>query len=201
MISVVGLGVGAADYLTPRARKLIDESDWIVGAERQLEAIEPYTAQTHLLDKKLADLVTWLIAQQTQKIVVLASGDPMLYGIGKYLSNQLGKDNVQLVSGISSLQYIFARVGLDMNDVYLTSSHGKLPDFDFMLQHKKVALVTDNNIGPYQIAQQILQRNLERTLIIGENLSYPNEQITQLVASDVVDRPYQMNVVVIVDER
>lgn len=201
MISVVGLGVGAADYLTPLARRLIDESDWIVGSDRQLAAIAPYAAQEHLLDKKLADVVTWLIAHQDQKIVVLASGDPMLYGIGKYLSTQLGRDKVNLVSGISSLQYIFARIGLDMNDVYLTSSHGKVPDFDFMLQHKKVALVTDDKIGPYQIAQQILQRNLQRTLIIGENLSYPDEQITLLPASEVVDKTYPMNVVVIVDER
>lgn len=201
MISVVGLGVGAAEYLTPLARRLIDEADYVVGSERQLMAIEPYSATAHLLDKKLADLVAWLTAHQPQNLVVLASGDPMLYGIGKYLSTQLGKDNVNIVSGISSLQYIFARVGLDMNDVYLTSSHGKVPDFDFMLQHKKVALVTDDKIGPYQIAQQITQRNLQRTVIIGENLSYPDEQITLLPASEVVDKTYQMNVVVIVDER
>lgn len=70
-----------------------------------------------------------------------------------------------------------------------------------MLQHKKVALVTDDKIGPYQIAQQIINRGLQRTLVIGENLSYPNEQITIMPATEVLDQPYQMNVVVIIDER
>ena len=201
MISVVGLGPGSSDYLTPLASRLILECEWIVGAERQLAAVPHQHAQVHLLDRKLADLAIWLKAHQHEKVVVLASGDPMLYGIGKYIKGQMSAENVQIISGIGSMQYLFSRIALDMNDVYLTSSHGKTPDFDFMLQHQKVALVTDEKIGPYQIAQEIIQRGLQRTMIIGENLSYPNEQITILSASEVLDQPYQMNVVVIVDER
>lgn len=202
MIYVVGLGPGAIDYLTPLASDLIAHCDWIVGSERQLLAVRKHSARVHILDKKLTDLVNWLMEQQTtSNIVVLASGDPMLYGIAKYLNQQLGRDKVQVVSGISSMQYLFARIGLDMNDVYLTSSHGKTPDFDFVLQHNKVALVTDDKIGPYQIAQEILRRGLQRTVIIGENLSYPTEKITLLSADQVIDKTYLMNVVVIVNER
>lgn len=201
MINVVGLGPGSADYLVPLAKRLIDDCDWIVGAERQLAAVPHQHAKAHLLDKKLSDLIVWLKQHKHEKVVVLASGDPMLYGLGKYINQQMNSNEVQVVSGISSMQYLFSRIVLDMNDVYLTSSHGKTPDFDFMLQHKKVALVTDDKIGPYQIAQQIIKRGLQRTLVIGENLSYPNEQITIVSATDVLDQPYQMNVVVIIDER
>lgn len=201
MIYVVGLGPGSTDYLTPLASKLIAQCDWLVGSERQLLAVGKHAGREHKLDKKLTDLVNWLMEHQAANIVVLASGDPMLYGIAKYLNQQLGKDKVQVVSGISSMQYLFARIGLDMNDVYLTSSHGKTPDFDFVLQHNKVALVTDDKIGPYQIAQEIVQRGLQRTLIIGENLSYPDEQITLLPADQVIDKTYLMNVVVILNER
>lgn len=201
MISVVGLGPGAAEYLTPLARHLVNECDYIVGSTRQLAAITHHQAQVHLLDKKLSDLITWLVAHQSDNIVVLASGDPMLYGLGKYITQQLPQHTVQVVSGISSIQYMFSRIGVDMNDVYLTSSHGKQPDFDFMLQHHKVALVTDDKIGPYHIAQEITKRGLQRTVVIGENLSYPDEYITISQASEVVDRVYQMNVVVIIDER
>lgn len=200
MINVVGLGPGADDYLTSVASRLIGECDWLVGASRQLEAVKhKHNEHTkiHVLDKKLTDLVLWLKAHQDENIVVLASGDPMLYGIGKFLKNQLTNEKIRIATGVSSMQYLFSRIGLDMNDVYLTSSHGKTPDFDFMLQHSKVALVTDEKIGPYQIAQEILRRKLNRTVVIGENLSYPNEKITVLPASEIVDQIYQMNVVVI----
>ena len=201
MISVIGLGPGSADYLTPLARRLVDDCDYVVGAPRQLAAITPHKAKEHPLDKQLKDLVLWLKQHQTEKVVVLASGDPMLYGLGKYISQKMPTDIVQVVSGVSSVQYLFGRIGLDMNDVLLTSSHGKTPDFDFILEHHKVALVTDEKIGPYQIAQEIIKRDLERTMVIGENLSYPDERITISQASEVTDQMYQMNVVVIIDER
>jgi len=200
VINIVGIGPGSRDYLTPLGLQQIMQSDWLIGAERQLALFPDFTGQTRLLDSKLSDLIGWLQLNQPQVITVLASGDPMLYGIGKYLSRQLGNQQVNIVSGISAVQYLFSRIGLDMNDLYLTSSHGKTPDFDFIFQHKKVALVTDTVIGPYQIAQQIQQRHLTRTLIIGENLSYPNERISILQPEQVAEQ-YDLNVVVILDER
>ncbi len=65
-----------------------------------------------------------------------------------------------------------------MNDLYITSSHGKTPDFDYVLSHKKVCMVTDKIIGPKEICKQILDRNGEKTIVVGENLSYDNERIT-----------------------
>ncbi len=102
--------------------------------------------------------------------------------------------------GISAVQYLFARIGLDMNDLYLTSSHGKQPDFDFLFLHDKVALVTDKLIGPFQIAAALRERGLSHTLIIGENLSYPDERL-HVVQPDEVQTEYDMNVVVVLNER
>lgn len=61
-------------------------------------------------------------------------------------------------------------------------------------------MVTDREIGLFQIAQEIRRRGLNRNLVIGENLSYPNEQI-HLLKPDQVRQQYDMNVVVILNER
>lgn len=91
-----------------------------------------------------------------------------------------------------------------MNDIYLTSSHGRKPDFDWLLRHEKIAMVTDQMTGPYQIAQEILARGQQRCMVIGENLSQENEQIVCLNAEQVAQRGdinYGLNVVVILNER
>ncbi len=201
MIYVVGLGPGAAEYRTPLADKIIAQADWIVGSTRQLNLVSHQHAKIHILDRDLADLVKWLRIYHQENVVVLASGDPMLYGIGKLISKELKDLGVSIISGISSVQYLLAKIGLDMNDIYLTSTHGKQPDFDFLLQHKKVAFMTDNNIGPVQIAQEVRNRGLQRMMVIGEKLSCADEKITVLPADCVPQRVYQMNVVVIYDER
>lgn len=66
--------------------------------------------------------------------------------------------------------------------------------------YAKAAIVTDREIGPFQIAQEILQRGLKRSLVIGENLSYANEQIHQLQPEQRSNNN-DMNVVVILNER
>ena len=199
MINIVGIGPGLRDYLTPLGLQIIQNSDWLIGAERQLALFDDYQGNKRRLDSKLTDLAAWLKANQELRITVLASGDPMLYGIGKFLSEQMGRENINIVSGISAVQYLFSRIALDMNDLYLTSSHGKSPDFDFIFQHSKVALVTDDIIGPYQIAEHIIQRKIKRTLIIGENLSYPEERI-HILQPQQVAVSYDINVVVILNE-
>ncbi len=108
---------------------------------------------------------------------------------------------LNVVSGISSLQYIFSKIYVDMNDVYITSSHGKIPDFDYILSHKKVCMVTDSKIGPKQISREIIDRNLNKIIVVGENLSYDNEKITIAKPEEIIRMDnFDMNVVVILDE-
>ena len=108
---------------------------------------------------------------------------------------------MNIFSGISSLQYIFSRIFVDMNDVYITSSHGKVPDFDYILSHKKVCMVTDSKIGPHEISREIQKRNLNKTIVVGENLSYKDEKITIGKPEDILAvEKFDMNVVVILDE-
>ena len=201
MIYVIGIGPGLSNLLTPLATEKISKASVVIGSTRQLELVTDKNINKRLLDNKLSDLIVWLKENRDKNIAVLASGDPMLYGIGKLIKKELKDEEVLIVPGISSVQYLFSKLGLDMNDLYLTSTHGKEADFDFLLKHKKVSLMTDKHMGPFEIAQEIVKRNLNRTLIIGEMLSYPDEKITVLEAKDVLQLDYKMNVVVILDER
>ncbi|HHL2561258.1 TPA: cobalt-precorrin-7 (C(5))-methyltransferase [Yersinia enterocolitica] len=200
MITVVGIGPGDADYLTPAARRAIERAEVLVGGKRHLATLSGDSKESRLLDADLLGLLEWLDSNKHRAIVVLASGDPLLYGIGKLLAANFSAEELHIVPGISAIQYLCAKAALDMNDLFLTSSHGREPDFDWIFQHDKVAMVTDGIIGPRAIADALQQRGLSRTLIIGENLSQANERIYRLPAAQVAAR-YDMNVVVILNER
>ena len=199
MISVIGMGPGDARLRTQAAQALISQADILVGWARLLADFPDFQGEKRVLNADLDGVIHWLQSKTEQNIVVLASGDPLLFGIGKRIAEHLPKQSCEIISGISSIQYLFARVQLDMNDLYITSSHGKQPDFDFLFSMPKVAMVTDQLIGPRQIADALQARGLSRTLYIGENLSYPDERIHCLRPADVAPQ-YAMNVVVILDE-
>ena len=201
MINVIGLGPGNTDYITKLGEKLIQNSDVVIGGKRNLESIVDFEGEKIEISSNLKEIVEYINNNKHKQISVIASGDPLIYGIGRYLSKNIDKEDLNIVSGISSLQYIFSKVHIDMNDLYITSSHGKTPDFDYVLSHKKVCIVTDKIIGPKEICKQILDRNLEKTIVVGENLSYDNERITIGSPEDILNlEDFDMCVVVILDK-
>ena len=201
MINVIGLGPGNTDYITKLGEKLIETSDVVIGGKRNLESIKDFNGEKLELASNLKEIVEYINNNKHKQISVIASGDPLMYGIGRYLSKNIEKEDLNIVSGISSLQYVFSKVHIDMNDLYITSSHGKIPNFDYVLSHKKVCMVTDKIIGPKEICQQIIDRSLDKTVIVGENLSYDDEKITIGNPEDILNSDdFDMCVVVILDK-
>lgn len=202
MIYVVGLGPGDTDYLTVRGRQAMENSELLIGGKRNLEAFSEFKGEKYILGSNLAEMVQLIHSRMAyQNITVLASGDPLIYGIGKYLGTQFTAEELMIIPGISAIQYLFSKIPLDMNEVYITSSHGKTPDFDSLLAMKKVAMVTDDKVGPGEIAEEIIKRGLRKTLYIGENLSYETERVLTAAPEAVIGKKFAMNVVVIVDEK
>lgn len=201
MITVTGIGPGEVSLLLNRVLDEIEQSDIVIGSSRQLDIVPvTFTGLKKELPKKLQELEIFLQKEKDKKIVVLASGEPLLYGIGNWMMTRFEAKDIQIIPGISSMQYMFSQLKLSMNDTYFTSSHGKEPNYDLILSLSKVALVTDEKIGPYQLAEEIRHRGLKRTIFIGENLSYPNESIRKFDESNVPNEVFNMNVVVLLDE-
>ncbi|MCS3433973.1 cobalt-precorrin-7 (C(5))-methyltransferase [Klebsiella sp. BIGb0407] len=196
MIYVAGVGPGSEAYLTQRAVDVISGAEIVIGAKRHLDEFAGPTTKTRIIDADIDGLMSWIAEHLESHIVVLASGDPMFFGIGKRICETFAPEQVQIVPGISSVQYLCAQIGIDMNDIYLTSSHNRKPDFDWLLAHERIAMVTDSKIGPKEIAAEICQRGQNRMMVIGENLSGRNERITLLNAEEV-SGDYDMNVVLI----
>ena len=201
MLTVVGMGPAGVQLMTPLAKEAVQRADALVGGARHLAQFAEFTGERCALGANIAEVLAWIGERQGQNVVVLASGDPLFYGIGTRLIAHFGRDNVQVIPGVSAVQYLCARAGIDMNDMWLTSSHGREVDFDVLAEHRKVAMVTDKRCGPKAIAAALIARGKgHRWMVIGENLAQDDERIHWLPVS-AVDHDYEMNTVVILDER
>ncbi|HCC5837423.1 cobalt-precorrin-7 (C(5))-methyltransferase [Citrobacter farmeri] len=201
MLTVVGMGPAGLQLMTPAARAAVDEADVLVGGQRHLQQFPNFRGEQFALGANIPELLTWIEAHQDKQVVVLASGDPLFYGIGTRMVAHFGIAQVRIIPGISAVQYLCAQSGIDMNDMWLTSSHGRSVCFDTLAEHNKVAMVTDGQCGPREIAAQLVARGKgKRWMVIGENLAMENERIHWLRVSEV-HAEYEMNAVVILDER
>lgn len=200
MITVLGIGPGKQKFLINNYQDYLRKADIILGSKRQIELFQPYW-QKCFSWSSLQELKRILFSHLKQKIILLASGDPLIFGIGNWVIKNFGKEHVDIIPGISSIQYMFSRLGLSMNQVYLASSHGQKPDFNFLLKHQTIGMVTDNKFGPFEIAQEIKKYHQHRKIFVGERLSYPGEKISEYNENNIKNRIYKMNVVIITDER
>lgn len=147
MLTVVGMGPAGLQWLAPAAREAIAAAEALVGGSRHLRQFPNFAGERFALGADMPALLAWIEARTGRHVVVLASGDPLFYGIGTRLIAHFGRERVQVIPGISAVQYLCARAGIDMNDMWLTSSHGRAVSFDALAAHRKVAMVTDGRCG------------------------------------------------------
>jgi cobalamin biosynthesis protein CbiD len=170
------------------------------GRKRHLEQFPDFTGERRALDADIPGLIRWIAQRMHQRVVVLASGDPLFYGIGKRLVAEFGIEQVRIIPGISAVQYLCAKTGIDMNDIWLTSSHGRDVDFDALVRSPKTAMVTDARCGPGKLPQPWWRA--VRGALAGDWRKSGDEQRTHsLAAARDVHAQYEMNVVVILNER
>lgn len=123
MLTVVGMGPAGLQWLIPAAREAIAAAEALVGGSRHLQQFPDFAGERFALGADMPALLAWIEAHTGRRVVVLASGDPLFYGIGTRLIAHFGRERVQVIPGISAVQYLCARAGIDMNDMWLTSSH------------------------------------------------------------------------------
>ncbi|RBP41558.1 precorrin-6Y C5,15-methyltransferase (decarboxylating) [Garciella nitratireducens DSM 15102] len=203
-VKVLGMGPGDADYITPRVRKEIENSQVIIGGKRILDSLELEGKEVYYLKGNLQESLKKIQENAREKTVaVLVSGDTGFYSMLKVLKKYFDSEALEIFPGISSMQYMFSKIGHTWEDACLSSVHGRDVDIVKMVKnYPKVGLLTDLKWSPQSIAKELLRAGIKnRKMYIGENLSYNEEVILSGSLEEIAQRKgYQMSVVVILDE-
>ncbi|SUX73065.1 cobalt-precorrin-6Y C(5)-methyltransferase [Citrobacter freundii] len=110
MLTVVGMGPAGLHLMTPAAREAVATADVLIGGKRHLQQFPDFTGEQFVLGANILELLNWICAHQEQRVVVLASGDPLFYGIGTRMVAHFGIENVRIIPGISAVQYLVCAV-------------------------------------------------------------------------------------------
>ena len=150
-VDVIGLGM-SPDDLTPAHLRLIEAADLLVGGRRHLSSFKDRVPETHEVTADLKGLVAIIKNRCSRdRIVVLASGDPLYYGIGAYLVRSLGRDQVRIHPNITSVAAAFARLGEPWQDVRVVSLHGRRSEEQLeqaLRTADRLAVFTDPTVSP-----------------------------------------------------
>ncbi|GAA5508352.1 precorrin-6y C5,15-methyltransferase (decarboxylating) subunit CbiE [Novipirellula caenicola] len=201
-IHIVGIGDDGLDGLTGQARNLIDQATVLVGPTQLLEKVPASDAKRIVVGSNLEQLQQSIRDLGDQPAVVLAGGDPLFYGIARYLTETFGKDRFDVVPHVSSMQLAFARVKESWDDAYLTNLATQSLDrvVDNIRTAERVGIFTTEDISPSVVAEALLDRRIDYfTAYVCEDLGTPDETVTQGDLTSIRGQSFGvMNVMVLV---
>jgi len=212
-LHVIGLGVAQHVVLDAPALNALQSADLVFGSARQLETVASALKEDSLnanslkgrqqtellpklpeLERRLQQLLETRLNSDKRLpaplIVVLASGDPLFYGIGKWLAQRFSASDLHFYPAVSSVQAACHRASWSLQDVEVLSLHGRPVDKlrSALRAGQKIAILSDAQSSPDILAQICVDCGFgESTLLVCEAMGYAYEKVTKFKASELVD--------------
>lgn len=205
-INIVGVGPGSPDYVTPIARRTVQQADVVIGAQRSLNL---FTADIKgesivLTAKNLNDTLKRAAesVKNGKTVALLSTGDPGFSGLlhTALESNLFNIDEVNVVPGVSSIQACAARLNVSWDNARMFTFHeGKVSEDQkeklisaFQCGRTILLLPDARSFAPKDIASLLIQTGADKKtpVYICENITLENEKVTSSTLKKVSNQSF-----------
>ncbi|TGM86707.1 precorrin-6y C5,15-methyltransferase (decarboxylating) subunit CbiE [Leptospira licerasiae] len=192
-VTVIGIGDDGCVGLSSKAMGAVARARILAGGERHLDFFPQFDGERIIFKSdvvRTAEKIAELSAEHT--ICVLASGDPLFFGIGNLILKKVGKDHVEFIPAPSSVQNAFSKIGVKWDDSSFLSLHGRpIEGFITKLQSiSKIACLTDEVNSPSKIAKYLLDYSeMDWKAFVCENLGGKNEKVREFELETLANTP------------
>jgi len=200
--TVVGIGADGWSGLSEAARSAVTSADVLFGGQRQLDLVGDVTAtKTTWPSPLLAGLDELFASHAGQRICVLASGDPLLSGIGGTLVRRYGTENLRIIPGVSAVTLARARLGWTAEQTETLSAVGRNPSSlrRLLTPGRRVLLLSEDEYTPAVVASLLNAAGYgPSTLTVLEELGGPGERRHDTTAVELAEGSFgKLNIIAI----
>jgi precorrin-6Y C5,15-methyltransferase (decarboxylating) len=180
-VSIIGMGVSPND-LTVEHLGLIWHADILVGGKRLLQFFTDSPAHKKEITRDIKEIIEYIKSRMGKNnIVVLASGDPLFFGIGTSLIKSLGQENVSIYPNISAVAAAFSRLKIPWHDAHIVSVHGRNKNralLPILMKKDKIAVFTDPENNPAWLGNYLLEKGItDYDMCVLEQLGTSSERV------------------------
>ena len=194
-VHVVGLGLSPLDILSPLS-ELILQAQVIAGGKRLLDWFNDYTGPRIIIERPVVEAVKKIKeeASRGKRVVVLADGDPMFFGIGSFLAKTLGKENIVIHPNVTSLQTAAAKLRIPWQEIQTVSLHGRkdiMPLLRALINGDMVGVFTDPYFHPARVADELIRKGVDAfTMFVFENLATDSEKVENFLLEEAAKKRF-----------
>jgi precorrin-6Y C5,15-methyltransferase (decarboxylating) len=190
VITVVGIGAEGWASLSEQARAAVLAADLLVGGERQLDLLPPEAGgERRAWPRNLVALVDELpaLVADGRSVAVLASGDPLLHGVGATILRRLGDDGVRVLPVVSSFALACARLRWPEADVELVSATSRVAEVvaPALAPGRRIVVLGFGPRSAAEVARVARERGFGASrLVVLEELGGEQERALESTAED-----------------
>lgn len=206
-INIVGVGPGSPDYVTPAARKAVQQAEVVIGAQRSLNLFtsdikgESMVLTAKNLNEALKNAVE--LVKKGKNVALLSTGDPGFSGLLHTVlkSGMIKASEINVVPGVSSIQACAARLAISWDDACLFTFHeGNVSAEEknalaaCVKNGKDALLLPDSRaFSPKEIAVFLIEAGIDKKtpVYICENLTLDDETVTSSSLMEVSQQTFR----------
>jgi precorrin-6Y C5,15-methyltransferase (decarboxylating) len=187
-LSIVGIGEDGVEGLSPVARRLITSAELVVGGARHLELAGDLVCGRRLAwPSPMSDAFSEIKRHWGRSVVVLASGDPFHFGVGKQLAAFVPAEEFVCLPQPSAFSLASARMGWSLQDVALVTLHGRA--LQGIVRHlqpgARILALSWDSETPAKLAELLTTHRMGQSRItVLEAMGGPRERIRHAMASN-----------------
>lgn len=202
-IHVIGLGETGPKDMNSKTLEIIHRAGLLAGGVRHLSHFPTHSGEKFVIAGNLPKLISRLRQgiQNGEQIVVLASGDPLLHGIGSYLTKHFPRDILDIHPYLSSMQLAFAAAGLSWGRASFVSVHGRSLEciIRAVRSSSLVGIFTEDGETPSKVAEYLLEHHItDFDAIVAERLGSPYQKIHMHSLKELAGKRFEsLNVLIL----
>jgi precorrin-6Y C5,15-methyltransferase (decarboxylating) len=175
---IIGAGTGSGNFMTKRALQLVGSCELLYStAHRLLPQLSEI--RDDINECTMSEIPGIIEAAEGKTIGLLVSGDTGFFSVAGSLQQKLEPiADIDIICGISSLQYFCSKTGISYEDLKIVSLHGREKDISGAVSYNpRVFVLTGGENKAHTVCKNLMERGLTNvTATVGENLSMPNER-------------------------
>ena len=173
-LCVIGIGEDGWDDLSADARDLLYESEIVLGGERHLKMLpKDWEGERIVWSSPIREAVSKIVSWRpedsasVQKVAIMASGDPLCYGIATKLLRHLPIEEIWIKPALTTFSLMCSRIGWSLPDVETLTIHGRPVEMlhPFVQPGAKLLVLSKGEESPEKAAKLLCARGFGKSII------------------------------------
>ena len=185
-LTIIGMGEDGIDGISATASLAISNADVIVGSSRLLGFLPKTKAELHQWPQPFAAVLERIKPLRGRNTVILATGDPMNFGVARKLLEFISFDEMTILPHLSSFSLAASRMGWSLPDCDCFTIHGRpAANVEAYIQpNARLLILTEDETSIAEVCRRLVARGFENSQVtVLENMGGVNERLTSFAAN------------------